>query len=68
MKKYDYYYSAKADGRIQRMRARQDGRHILCKFKGKVFIEAIAHGEKPMMPDDDLKLIGTGTDADCTYA
>ena len=68
MKKYDYYYSAKADSRIQRIRDRQGERNILCKFKGKTFIEAIAHGKKPMMPDDDLKLIGTGTDADCTYA
>lgn len=67
MKKYDYYYSAEADSRIQRMQEIQGERNILCKFKSKVFIEAIAHGKKPLMLDDDLKLIGTGTDAACTY-
>ena len=68
MKKYDYYYSATASKRIKEMSEGQGRRNTICKFKGVVFVEAIAHGRKPLMVDDDLKLIGTGTDADCTYA
>ena len=55
MKKYDYYYSAKADERMQRITEMQGQRNTICKFKGNVFIEAIAHGEKPTAGNETLK-------------
>lgn len=67
MEKFDYYYSHTALMRHLRLAGMFGEKHTQCRFKGQVFVEAIKHGGKPLTVDDDLELIGTGTNTDCTY-
>ena len=63
----DFYYSETGKKRCREIDEEYGGVHIDCLFKGKVFVEQISHGKKPLMNDKDLVFIGTGTDDDCVY-
>jgi len=61
---YDFYKSEKARQRHRELCDITDEVFCLPKFKGIAYDECINHGKTPILPDDDLELIGTGKHSD----
>lgn len=63
----DFYFSSTGTSRIMEMMVQQFRPIITNKFKGVVYTEMVDHGEEPMLADEDLQFLGTGTLNDCTH-
>ena len=59
--KWDFYFSQTAEIKLKRNYAMQGKEYKETWFAGQLYNEAIEHDKTPLLPDDDLKLVGTGS-------
>ena len=64
---FDFYYSEKAEGRMHEYAEIRGETCVVGRFKGQKFVECIKTGQKPVMMDDDLVMVGCGTMCYCSF-